>query len=86
MSRLSARQRQVLDCLCQGMDNKEICQALKLSLGTIKTHVASLYKKFGVNTRLRLVVKAYQYGWVRSGIDLASLRGPPGVVRRVTFK
>ena len=86
MSRLSARQRQVLDCLCQGMDNKEICQALKLSLGTVKTHVASLYKKFGVNTRLRLVVKAYQTGWARSGDLITSLRADPRVVRRVTFK
>lgn len=86
MTRLSPRQRQVLDCLCKGMDNKEICKALELSPGSVKTHIGALYKKFGVHSRLQLVVHAYQYGWARSGEALTSLRGDPGVIRRVTFR
>jgi DNA-binding NarL/FixJ family response regulator len=85
MNRLSKRQREVLECLCQGMDNHEICHTLALRPGTVKTHIAALYRKFGVATRLRLVVKAYQNGWVRSGDAITSLREAPGEVRRVTF-
>jgi DNA-binding CsgD family transcriptional regulator len=48
---LSVRQRDVLRLLVRGMSNKEIARALKLGEGTVKIHVAALFRKFGVRGR-----------------------------------
>lgn len=48
---LTPRQKQVLDLLIQGKSNKEIARALHLSDGTIKVHMAALFKNLGVNSR-----------------------------------
>lgn len=48
---LTPRQRQVLDLLIAGKSNKEIARALQLSDGTIKVHMAALFKNLGVNSR-----------------------------------
>jgi DNA-binding NarL/FixJ family response regulator len=51
VSLLTPRQRQVLELLVRGKSNKEIARALDLSDGTIKVHMAALFKNLGVNTR-----------------------------------
>jgi DNA-binding NarL/FixJ family response regulator len=51
VSLLTPRQRQVLDLLIRGKSNKEIARALDLSDGTIKVHMAALFKNLGVNSR-----------------------------------
>jgi len=51
VSMLTLRQRQVLDLLIEGKSNKEIARALQLSDGTIKVHMAALFKNLGVNSR-----------------------------------
>jgi DNA-binding NarL/FixJ family response regulator len=48
---LTARQRDVLDLLVQGKSNKEIAQVLKLGEGTVKIHMAAIFRYFGVNNR-----------------------------------
>jgi len=48
---LSPRQRQVLGLLVRGKSNKEISRILKLSEGTVKVHMAALFKNLGVNSR-----------------------------------
>ncbi len=53
---LTARQREVLDLLVQGKTNKEIALALKLVEGTVKIHMAAIFRYFGVNTRAAAAV------------------------------
>ncbi|UVF18386.1 response regulator transcription factor [Microvirga terrae] len=53
---LTARQRDVLDLLVQGKSNKEIALALKLGEGTVKIHVAAIFRYFGVNNRAAAAV------------------------------
>jgi DNA-binding NarL/FixJ family response regulator len=48
---LTPRQRQVLELLVQGKSNKEIARALKLGDGTVKIHIAALFRNLGVNSR-----------------------------------
>lgn len=48
---LSPRQSQVLQLLMQGKSNKEIARALKLGEGTVKVHLAALFRTLGVNSR-----------------------------------
>jgi DNA-binding NarL/FixJ family response regulator len=50
-SRLSARQREVLELIMRGQSNKEIARALNLGVGTVKIHVAGLFNKLGVHRR-----------------------------------
>jgi DNA-binding NarL/FixJ family response regulator len=49
--RLSSRQSAVLRLLAAGLSNKAIARELSLSEGTIKVHVAALYKALRVHNR-----------------------------------
>lgn len=48
---LTPRQREVLQLLVQGKSNKEIARSLNLGEGTVKIHLASLFRNLGVNNR-----------------------------------
>lgn len=48
---LSARERQMLAGITQGLTNCEIASALFLSESTVKTHVSSAFRKLGVRSR-----------------------------------
>jgi DNA-binding NarL/FixJ family response regulator len=48
---LSARQREILDLVVEGLSNAEIASRLFLSESTIKQHLRGAYKLLGVNNR-----------------------------------
>lgn len=48
---LTPRQRDVLELIVQGMSNKEIARALDLGEGTVKVHVAALFRALGITSR-----------------------------------
>lgn len=48
---LTPRQREVLQLIVAGKSNKEIARALKLGEGTVKVHLAALFRNLGVNNR-----------------------------------
>jgi DNA-binding NarL/FixJ family response regulator len=64
---LTAREREVLTLVGQGLSNGEIAERLVLSPLTAKTHVARLFTKLGARDRAQLVVTAYETGLVRPG-------------------
>ena len=47
----------VLHCLTQGMCNKEIAAALKVSDRTVKAHVSNILRKLNVADRTQAVLK-----------------------------
>jgi two-component system, NarL family, nitrate/nitrite response regulator NarL len=49
--KLSPREMDVLALLVKGKSNREIAAELNLSLGTVKSHLSSMYKKLGVSNR-----------------------------------
>lgn len=55
---LTPRQQEVLDLLIKGKSNKEIALALKLGEGTVKVHLAAIFRHFGVNNRAAAAVAA----------------------------
>lgn len=55
---LTGRQRQVLELLSQGWSTKEIARRLNLGVGTVKVHLAGVYKGLGARNRMEAVVKA----------------------------
>jgi len=48
---LTPRQREVLQLIVQGLSNKEIARKLNLGEGTVKVHVAALFRVLGVTSR-----------------------------------
>lgn len=61
---LTAREREVLDMLAQGLGNKEIAARLKISDHTAKFHVASILGKLGATTRTEAVSIALRRGLI----------------------
>ncbi|MBN1219348.1 MAG: GAF domain-containing protein [Anaerolineae bacterium] len=55
---LSEREREVLTLLIQGRTNKEIAEALTVSINTVKKHVQSIFTKLNVDSRAAAVAKA----------------------------
>ena len=51
---LTATERRVADLIADGATNRDAAAALFVSVRTIETHVASIYRKLGVRTRAEL--------------------------------
>lgn len=54
--RITRRQRDVLEMLVEGKSNKEIARALRLGPGTVKVHLAALFRNLGVANRAAAAV------------------------------
>lgn len=52
---LTERENQVMECLLQGLTNKEIANMLSISEQTVKSHMRSIFKKFNVSNRCQLI-------------------------------
>ena len=64
---LSAREREILDLLAQGLSNKEIGAKLNLSPFTVKNHLARVFEKLHVRCRTEAVM-AYLRPAQRPGV------------------
>ena len=59
---LTPRQRDVLRLLIEGKTNKLICRELELAESTVKTHLASIFRRLGATSRTQAVVAAARMG------------------------
>jgi len=53
--KISKREEEVIQQLCAGRTNKEISQALFISLQTVKDHIYRIYQKTDVKNRVQLI-------------------------------
>jgi DNA-binding NarL/FixJ family response regulator len=69
LSKLTKRQREVLQLLARGMSNKEIARALKIAEATTKIHMAALLRALGARRNVSVASTAFCFGLdLRSGL------------------
>ena len=62
VARLTPREREVLDLMARGLDNRAIAAKLGIQYTTVRGHVRSVVEKLGARSRLEAVARAYQMG------------------------
>ena len=60
--KITKREEEVIQQLCEGKTNKEISQTLFISLQTVKDHVYNIYQKTNVRNRVQLINLIQGYG------------------------
>lgn len=66
LSKLTAREREVLQCMVDGLPRPEIAKRLRLSSNTVRTHVQNLLVKLDSHSVLEAVAIAQQAGMRQS--------------------
>jgi DNA-binding NarL/FixJ family response regulator len=61
---LTERELDVLKLLATGLSNQEIAESLRLSEGTVRNYLSTLFSKLGVNDRTKAAVLAIQHGLI----------------------
>ncbi len=59
---LSAREREVLQLIAEGLSNQELAARLHISLHTVKVHTRNIYGKLGVTSRTQAVARGQALG------------------------
>ena len=62
---LSSRELEILTLLARGMSNKEIGNALFISLSTVKTHTSNVFGKLNVKRRTQAIEIARQLNLIK---------------------
>ena len=69
---LTARQQEILELVMRGNGNRQIADALYITVGTVKVHLMHIFEKVGVKTRFELAL----YGMKSQGTSPADLAAP----------
>jgi DNA-binding NarL/FixJ family response regulator len=57
LAKLTQREQEILNLLSKGYVDKEIAEALRISIWTVHGHMKNIFEKLGVHTRTEAVVK-----------------------------
>ena len=64
---LTAREREIMQCLARGESNKEIARRLDVAESTVKIHVQNILKKLNLSSRVQMAVYAVENGLSGNG-------------------
>jgi DNA-binding NarL/FixJ family response regulator len=83
VGQLTSREGEVLKHLAVGLCNKGIARELNVSLGTVKSHMRSIFDKLHVDSRTHALVVATQRGILGGGEDEESAGSVPATPQSV---
>jgi DNA-binding NarL/FixJ family response regulator len=71
LAALTPREREVLSCLADGAERREVAERLHLSANTVRTHLQNLMAKLGVHSTLEAVaISRPHLQQVRGGVSV----------------
>lgn len=53
---LTSQELRLSIAICHGCDNKMIAEKLEIEINTVKSHLANVYQKVGVNNKVMLLL------------------------------
>jgi DNA-binding NarL/FixJ family response regulator len=56
-NKFTPRELQIIECVCKGLKNREIAEALSITPGTVKVHLMHIFEKAGVSDRFQLAMQ-----------------------------
>jgi DNA-binding CsgD family transcriptional regulator len=59
---LTQKEKEVLGLLVKGLSNREIANLVRVSPGTVNSHLDNIYRKLGCSNRLGASLKALKHG------------------------
>lgn len=65
---LTRRETETLDLIARGYTYGEVARLLSVTVGTVQTHIKSIYGKLAVHSRSEAVFEAHQLGLLQSGL------------------
>jgi DNA-binding NarL/FixJ family response regulator len=71
VERLTAREREILRLIDQGLSNKEIARRLDIGVSTVKNHVHNILDKTSASRRSQAAARLRTPGWI-----FRSIAGP----------
>ncbi len=58
--RITARELQVARLVCRGFNNNKIADELRISRGTVKTHIRNIYRRIRVKNKIQMLLRFMQ--------------------------
>jgi len=80
---LTARQRDILRCLQEGLDNQAIARRTGLSIKTVENHLTRLYRQINVQSRLEAASYVVQHPDVLGYHELLTGTHPPAATHPI---
>jgi len=68
VARLSSREREVYELMCEGLSNGEIARRLFITEATVKAHVHHVFDKLGIRSRSALALNAARDRYATSAV------------------
>ncbi len=62
---LTEREQEIIALVGQALSNKDIAERLCISSITVRHHLTSIFGKFDVNSRQKLLLRAHEYGLLK---------------------
>ncbi len=64
---LTAREREIVELVAQGLSNAQIAEKLYISNGTVRNHISTILEKMGLEHRTQIAVRYYSGSATSSG-------------------
>lgn len=54
---LTPREVEVAELLCRGLTSSEVASEVRITSGTVKTHIRNIYRKMQVNSKIAMLLR-----------------------------